>query len=167
MLKWFAVHTKPQGEQVASHHLENQGYGVYLPRYLKRRSHARRIESVLAPLFPRYLFVHLDVARARWRSIHSTIGVHHLVCQGESPVPVPDSLIAEIRSREDEAGQVVLGKMFPFKKGDKLKFVSGPLVDQTGLFDCASDEERVFVLLNVLGREIRVRMPIASVTAYA
>ena len=167
MRNWFAVHTQPRNELLARRHLENQGFGVYLPRYLKWRSHARRREQVMAPLFPSYLFVNIDIDRARWRAIHSTVGVKRLVCQGDRPVPVPDTLIDEIRAREDDNGRVILGKMFPFKRGDKLRFVAGPLIDQIGLFDCKSDEERVYVLLNVLGREIRVRMPIEAVSICA
>ena len=167
MEQWYAVHTLPRGEEKAQRHLENQGHRVYCPQYMRRRSHARRVDWVPAPLFPRYLFVRMDITQARWRAVHSTVGVSHLVCQGDVPIPVPDSLIAEILSREDETGKVVIGKLMPFKKGDRVQFVSGPLAEQTGLFDCASDEERVFVLLNLLGRQVRVRMPIDAVTLCA
>ena len=37
---------------------------TYLPRYLKRRRHARRVDIVAAPLFPRYLFVAIDMTDA-------------------------------------------------------------------------------------------------------
>ena len=70
-------------------HLARQGFETYLPRYLKRRRHARRVEMLPAPLFPRYLFVAIDMATQRWRSISSTIGVTQLVCAGDVPAPVP------------------------------------------------------------------------------
>ena len=66
------------------------GFETYLPRYEKRRRHARRVETVAAPLFPRYLFVAIDLASQRWRSIHSTIGVSRLVCNGEDPAVLAD-----------------------------------------------------------------------------
>src|SRR5947209_18714094 len=99
---WYAVHTHVHAEAKASLHLQRQGYGVYLPRYLKRRRHARRLEVVPAPVFPRYLFAAIDVASPRWRSIQSTIGVRHLVCNGEEPASVPDKVLAELWSRHDE-----------------------------------------------------------------
>jgi transcriptional antiterminator RfaH len=71
---WYVVHTHPHAEAKAAAHLERQGYSTYLPRYLKCRRHARRIEIVPAPLFPRYLFVTIDRLRQRWRSIQSTVG---------------------------------------------------------------------------------------------
>ena len=59
---WYVVHTHPRAEAKALLNLDRQGFSCYLPRYLKRRRHARRLETVAAPLFPRYLFVALDLA---------------------------------------------------------------------------------------------------------
>ena len=70
-----------------------QSFGVYLPRYTKMRRHARKIEAVARPLFPRYLFVALDLARDRWRSIQSTFGVVGLVMSGEQPAPLPTDVV--------------------------------------------------------------------------
>jgi len=81
--RWYVVQTQPHSERKASFHLVRQGFQTYLPQYLKRRRHARRTETVPAPLFPRYLFVLFDIATQSWRPIRSTIGVNHLVCQGE------------------------------------------------------------------------------------
>ena len=59
--RWFVAHTHPHAEAKATSHLNRQGFEIYFPRYLKRRRHARRIETVAAPLFPRYLFVAVDL----------------------------------------------------------------------------------------------------------
>lgn len=65
MNRWYAVYTKTGAENLAEGHLQRQGFRVYLPRYRKERRHARRITLVKAPLFPRYLFVELDLDRDR------------------------------------------------------------------------------------------------------
>ena len=70
--RWYVLQTHVHMEAKASAHLMRQGFGVYLPRYLKRRRHARRVDTVAAPLFPRYLFVAVERDSQRWRSIHST-----------------------------------------------------------------------------------------------
>ena len=102
--RWYVVQTHGHAETKALAHLARQGFTAYLPRYLKRRRHARRIETVAAPLFPRYLFVTVDIMCQRWRSIHSTIGVARLVCNGDDPVAVADDVIETLRAREDRAG---------------------------------------------------------------
>ena len=78
---WYVVQTQVNAEAKAARNLMRQGFEIYLPRYLKRRSHARKIEKVAAPLFPRYLFVCVDMEKQRWRSIQSTFGVSRLVDQ--------------------------------------------------------------------------------------
>ncbi|MDP6785666.1 MAG: transcriptional activator RfaH [Rhodospirillales bacterium] len=167
MQRWYVVHTQPRGEPLALANLENQGLETYLPRYLKRRRHARRTEWVPAPLFPNYLFVRFDVERTRWRAIHSTFGVRYLVSNGELPAPVPHGIVEEIQSCEDDAGIVVVSKQAPFDKGELVRIMTGALCDQVGLFDCATDNERVFILLDLLGRTVRVRVPLETVSSYA
>ena len=73
--RWYVTQTRPHAETKAAEHLRRQGFAVYLPRYLKQRRHARRVERAAAPLFPRYVFVSIDLATQRWLSIDSTIGV--------------------------------------------------------------------------------------------
>ena len=53
------------------------------------------------------------------------------------------------------------------KPGDRVRIINGPLSDLEGLFECPDEEERVTILLNLLGREVKVRLPIGAVTAYA
>ena len=77
-VRWYVTKTHPNGEQKASFHLQRQGFDVYLPRYLRRVSHARRISWQPRPLFPTYLFVSITGPDQRWRAINSTVGVAHL-----------------------------------------------------------------------------------------
>lgn len=167
MDRWYVVQSQPRAEITALHHLNRQGYETYLPRYLKRRRHARRVDTVAAPLFPRYLFVRFDVEAVRWRAIRSTVGVAHLVCHGDLPTPAPHGIIEGIRAREDARGFVAIGAEVPFRKGDTVRICEGALADQLGLFEGVTEEERVILLLDVLGRQIKVKLPIESIVAYA
>src|SRR5580704_8784211 len=102
--RWYVVQTQAHAELKAAAHLARQDFAVYLPRYLRRRRHARRSEIVATPLFPRYVFVAIDRLTQRWRAIQSTIGVAHLISNSDGPAPVPEFVIEELRSREDESG---------------------------------------------------------------
>ena len=163
--RWYVVQTHGHAEVKAFTHLARQGFTAYLPRYLKRRRHARRIETVAAPLFPRYLFVTVDIMCQRWRSIHSTIGVSRLVCNGDDPVPVADDIIETLRTREDEQGFVTLRPCPRFALGEKVRVLDGVFADCLGLFDGMKDSERVAVLLDLLGRKVRLVLDEFSVAA--
>jgi transcriptional antiterminator RfaH len=163
--RWYVVQTQPHAETKAMGHLIRQGFAAYLPRYLKRRRHARRVEIVGAPLFPRYLFVGVDMETQRWRSIHSTTGVARLVCNGDDPAPVPPDVVAALQRREDTAGFVQLERRQQFVPGERVRVVDGIFADNLGLFEGMADKERVAILLDLLGRKVRILLDEGAITA--
>jgi transcriptional antiterminator RfaH len=162
--RWYVVQTQTHSETKAMGHLIQQGFNVYLPRYLKRRSHARKVEVVAAPLFPRYLFVAVDVLTPRLRSIRSTVGVSRLVCNGDEPAAVPPERISELKQREDAAGYIKLDERPRFAPGDRVRVVHGRFADNLGLFEGMTDQDRVAILVNMMGRETRVLLDEAAIT---
>ena len=153
---WYVAQTHPHAEAKASLHLGRQGFEVYLPRYLKKRRHARRVDTIAAPLYPGYIFVAIDLGAQRWRAILSTIGVSRLVCRGEEPAAIPDVVIEELKRRQDESGLISLERRPRFNPGDKVRVVEGAFSDCLGLYEGTSDRERVAILLDLLGRKVRV-----------
>jgi len=163
--RWFVAHTHPHAEGKATAHLSRQGFQIYFPRYLKRRRHARRIETVAAPLFPRYLFVAIDLNVQRWRSIYSTVGVSRLVCNGDDPSPVPDGIVEALKQREDSSGFIKLDARPPFRAGDKIRVLDGAFSSCLGLFESMAERERIAILLDLLGRKVRVLLDADLVAA--
>lgn len=162
---WYVVQTQPNAESKAVVHLGRQGFATYLPRYRKRRRHARRVDAVAAPLFPRYLFVAVDLGVQRWRSIYSTVGVSRLICNGDNPAPVPDHVLAMLKEREDAAGFIRFEAPPPFRRGDKIRVLDGLFSDCLGLYDGMPDGDRVVILLDLLGRKVRVLLCAEAVAA--
>ncbi len=158
MKQWFVVYTRVAQEGIAELNLKNQGFVTYLPRLALRRKQANRVASVTVPMFSRYLFVQVDLAAARWRSINGTFGVANLVSFGDRPAPVSDAVIEELRSREDEDGIVRLPKIAPFLEGESVAITDGPLSDMKAMFTARTEKERVFVLMSLLGRDVKVRV---------
>lgn len=163
--RWYVVQSQPNAERKAVAHLERQGFATYLPRYLKRRRHARQVEIVPAPLFPRYLFVAIDLGAQRWRSIFSTVGVSRLVCNGEMPTPIADQVLDTLRAREDDGGYVRLDQRPNFQTGDRVRVLEGAFTDCLGLYEGMRDTDRVAILLDLLGRKVRVTVDVESVAA--
>ncbi len=159
MTAWFAVYTRPRAEAMAEAHLRGQAYEVYVPRHMKRRRHARRTDFVLAPLFPRYLFVAIDRLHQRWRPILSTAGVCDLVRQGEWPAEVPAELVAELQLRERRGAFNHSAEVRGLKQGDPIRVAAGPFAELAGRFQGLAAADRVFVLLEMLGRSVKVQVP--------
>jgi transcriptional antiterminator RfaH len=154
--RWYVAQTHPHGEARASRHLCRQGFPVYLPRFLKQRRHARRVEKIPSPLFPGYLFVSIDLATQRWLSIDSTCGVSRLVRDNDRPATVPQHVIDALKLREDADGFVQLDRRPRFSPGDKVRVIGGAFCDSIGLYEGLSSRERVAILLELLGRKVRI-----------
>lgn len=158
MTYWCAVNTQVNAEDKAVFHLMRQGFEVLLPKHMKRRAHARKVDWVPRPLFPGYLFVEIDPESSPWRAIRSTVGIFDVIRFGDKPAPVPDQVIDEIKARQDADGLVKTHDGPGFKSGDPVRVLRGALGEFEALFEASDDRNRVIVLLNLLGRQVRARV---------
>lgn len=156
MRRWYAVFAKPGREAVAEANLIRQDFRPYLPRVPASKRGGGR-----APLFPRYLFVELDVEAGPWRAVNSTFGVIGLVQFGPRPSPVPHGVVEAIMEREGPDGLVQLPKQVPFQPGDRVSVEDGPLLARIGVFDGMAAAGRARVLMDLLGGKISVQVPAA------
>jgi transcriptional antiterminator RfaH len=123
-----------------------------------RRRAGRRIIRV-EPMFPRYLFIHLDTESDNWAPIRSTLGVANLVRFGLYPSAVPDDLVAALRAREDAAGVQDI-PLHTFEEGQKVRIEEGPFMGYEGIFLARTSQERVMVLLDIVGKAARAKVNI-------
>ena len=154
--RWYVVRTLAQRERLAVQPLTNQGYRVFLPLHLKTRRHARKVETILAPLFPRYLFTILDLTSHRWRSINGTFGVERLLMSAGGPQAVPCGLVERLILAAEKDGSVRFD--FALQEGQSVKIVAGPFADLIGRLEQLNGKDRVTVLLQLLGGTQKVAM---------
>jgi transcription elongation factor/antiterminator RfaH len=152
--RWYAVHTLPYAEKRARAQLENQKFRTFLPQRHKTIRHARKLSTVVAPFFPRYLFVVLDLNLHQWRSVNGTLGVSSLVMGGERPCPVPSGIVESMLALSQSDG--LLRPKINLKPGAPVRLASGPFAEQLGVLDRLDDSGRIRVLLNILGRQVPV-----------
>jgi transcriptional antiterminator RfaH len=155
--RWYAVHCLSHREGAAAAHLQNQDFPVFFPRRRKTRRHARRIETVLVPFFPGYVFVTLDLSRDRWRSVNGTYGVASLVMQGDGPAAVPVGVVEALQNSCDEQG--VIHYEVDLQPGQRVQIVQGAFTELVGQLDQLDAAGRVRVLLDMLGRSTPILMP--------
>lgn len=164
MKRWYVVYTQANNERRAQLNLLRQGFDAYLPLLKKVRQHARRSETVLRPLFPRYLFVRLDLSKERWRSILSTYGVSQLVCNAAVPAPVPDGIVEAIQELGDGIGTVHPLRLRTSVAGEPIRVESGVFAQQLAQVKELADHDRVTILTRMLGCDVTVKLPLEAVT---
>ena len=142
--------TKPNHEAIAATNLQRQGFLYYYPRFLMKKPGAN---PVVRPLFPRYMFVLIGQV---WRSLGSTRGISYVLMGDSGPQLVPDSVVKQIKSREDKNGLYQLVAPPKFHSGETVKCDSGPLAGLPLIYEGMAGHERVKVLANLLGRAVAV-----------
>jgi len=155
--RWYVARTLPQRELRAATQLKNQDFRAFVPRYWKNRRHARKVETISAPLFPRYLFVILNRSVDRWRSINGTLGVERLLMQGGEPLPVPSGVVESLIAAADGGGNVHFDA--DLKEGQRVKVTAGVFAEFVGQLERLDDNGRVRVLLEIMGGKVRVAIP--------
>ncbi|WP_066564114.1 transcription termination/antitermination protein NusG [Sphingobium sp. TKS] len=160
--RWYVAQTHPRSEQLGQSHLERQNFRCFIPRFQTTRRQARRSVTVMAPLFPGYIFVEFCPTRDRWQSINGTMGIKHLVGASQGrPTPMPASAMNAIFERCD--GNEVKSLVPDLRVGDQIRITRGPFSDQLAAIESLDHSGRVRVLLDILGRATRVEVPLRSV----
>lgn len=166
MLVWCVVYTQPQKEEIALQNLMQQGFEVYYPRFKKVRSHARKIDVVLSPLFPRYIFIRIDTDIHAWRSINGTRGVAYILSQDNIPKRMPDAVIEALKLNENEEGLVPVESLGIFSKGDLVEITKGAFEGQKAYFEKFSGKDRAMLLIEFLGRPMKIPVSVGDIKPY-
>jgi transcriptional antiterminator RfaH len=160
MARWYVIRSKPRNEGTAQAHLERQGFHVYFPRIRNPARIRGRWSHRIEPLFPRYLFLQIDSGRQSLTSVRSTVGVTDVVRFGAEYATVPDEIVQELMNRADPDTGVHKLERSLFMAGMQVRVSGGPFDGLEGVFERHDGDDRVLILLDVLGRETRVRIPI-------
>lgn len=156
-LGWAVAMTQPNAERRAVSHLERQGYETYLPKFREVINIDGRRLSKSGVLFSRYVFVFIQDA---WHSILGTIGVSTLIKNGERPAVVQENWITAMKTRADENGFIDLTQPLVARHlvGSEVSIVGGPFYGFKGIYAGMSAQQREIVLLDMLGRKVRVEL---------
>jgi transcriptional antiterminator RfaH len=159
MLSWYAVHTKTRQEVTADQNLQRQDFETYFPTVLLRKRKRDKWVQVVEPLFPRYLFIRVDVGQTSLAPVRSTLGVTDLVRFGRRLLPVPDVVLSYLKSLEDPFTQQHHADHWPHRPGDAVDILGGPFAGLTGVFQAVGADDRATLLIELLGRSNSIDVP--------
>lgn len=151
--RWYVIHSKPRQEARAEENLTAQGYQVYLPQLKTSKRRNGKWVDVVEPLFPRYLFIQLVENQDSFAPIRSTFGVSKLVRFGDTPAQAPAGLIESLKQLESSGNGLHVQSDHLFDAGSEVNIIDGSLEGIKAIVKADSGDERVVVLLNLMGRE--------------
>ena len=154
MRNWYLIKTKTRQENIAIQNLKNQEYSTYCATV--------KIDNKHVVLFPGYIFIHLDNKKENWSPIRSTKGVVNFVRFGLNFAQVPDNVIEFLKANQ-LINQEKLENLNQFKSGDKVQITDGVLKNCVAIFKSFKSDDRVILLMNLLGQQQSITIKQESV----
>jgi transcriptional antiterminator RfaH len=162
--EWYVLQTKPRKEDFVAGQLSPRRAEVFFPRLMESVRVGESRQLRLAPMFPSYLFVKLDVDE-NGKGVRYTPGVKDFLrCDG-APEPLTPDIVANLQDRTGPSG-VYCPPPPHLAPGARLRIEEGLLRGMDVIFEQAlSGSERVAVLLaevNLHARVVLSRHALAS-----
>lgn len=165
-MQWYVLSTKSNHEKQTEQNIRCMGVECFLPLLQEQRIIRRRIRTVVAPLFPGYLFVRINLSR-HYRAVTYARGVRKIVEFGATPVEVDIAMIDAIKSRM-ASHACVLERPKELSSGQLVQIKDGPFVGLEAVFmQEMSGHQRAMVLLRTLALQARVVLEINQLIPYA
>ena len=158
--EWFAVYVRSNFEHLVNQVLEHKGVESFLPTYRMRRCWSDRIREVDFPLFPGYLFCHIE-GHERGH-ILETRGVIGIVGVGNRPAAIAPEEIGAVRALVHS--QLPLSKHPFLRVGQTVRIQHGPLAGLRGILVNMKSRCRLVVSITLLQRSIATEIDVAWIS---
>ena len=156
--EWFILQFKPNSHHLAAKNLNRQGFETFLPLHDITLRKASRFVKSTKPLFPGYMFVSFNKTENKWHKIKNTYGVSRLITFNSSLKSIPSTFIDNLMKRYDSSGKLIpIEKM---KKGDKVVILEGPFANFIATVEKYESEQRIWVLMDIMGRKTKIQTPL-------
>jgi transcription antitermination factor NusG len=162
-VKWYALYVKSRFEFVTEGELIKKGIEAYLPAIKKLRRWKDRNKWVNFPLFPGYLFVHIEPKAEELVKVLATRGVVNVLGSAHGdPIPVPSD---EITSLQLLVGSGMNLDVYPhLKEGTKVRFTRGLLMGAEGILQRIEGRYMFVINIELLGRCVAIKVHAGDVT---
>lgn len=164
---WYCFKSLPKKEHLAATLLRRE---VQLEALAPRIRFTRRTrtgkKSFVEALFPGYLFARTTL-KVSYRQIISTHGIRSVVSYGNIVPAIPDCFMEELRNRLPADDSAVIEQAeATLQAGQAVSVTEGPFIHWQGMITgMVPAQDRVRVLLELLGRQLNVELPAHSLMA--
>ena len=161
-MRWYLLQTKPNAQSRACNNLRRQGFDVFLPLITKTTKKNGKFLDFKAPLFPGYLFMGSSIDPIPWKSVNGTRGISKAVTLDGAYRPVSKSIIKGLQCRCDSNGVIQsLNNIIP---GDRVKIERGPFADFICTVEDIQDEQRAWILIDLLRQKTRSKVSLNDIS---
>lgn len=150
--QWYALQVRSRWERSTADLLSGRGYETIFPTFKTVKQWRGNPKSVIAPLFPGYLFCRFDANNRL--PVLITPGVVSVVRKGSIPAPVCDS---EIKAIEHIVSSGVRTEPCPYlEEGQVVRIEDGALCGLEGILVRLKGRDRVVLSVSLLRRSVAI-----------
>ena len=161
--EWFILQFKSNSHHLAAKNLNRQGFETFLPLHDTTSRRTSRFINTSKPLLPGYMFIRFDKAESEWNKINSTYGVSRLVTFNSILKPIPTKFVDILMERYGLSGKLL--PMEKFKTGDQVKILKGPFANFIATIETYETDQRIWMLMDLMGRETKIQTPADALKA--
>lgn len=154
---WYALYVKSRHEFVVMGELQRKGIETFLPSVMKLSQWKDRKKHVEVPLFPGYLFVHIEPNPEEFLRVVKTRGAVTLISLNPGcPTPVASEEICSLKVILQSGEEI---DIYPqLKEGMPVRVRRGALRGAEGILAKRHDQHIFLVNIELLGRSVGVKI---------
>ena len=151
---WIVARNKPNQDKIALLNLERQNFEFFQPKFKTNSRRQNKFNEIIKPVFPGYIFIAINQDENNWHKINNTRGISRVLVFG-SEIPLIRSELIEALKHRFSIDHVSRAAE-TFKVGMNAEITNGPFAQLIGKIDEINANQRIWILLDVLGTQTRV-----------
>lgn len=159
---WYVVHVRSRHEFKVMDRLTKAGIDVFLPIVERLSKWKDRKKLVSFPLFPGYVFVHIQKIYETMLIILKTPGVVRFIgIASNEPEPVPDEQIDSLKRLVESKEDL---DPYPYlKEGQRVRIKRGPLKGVEGILVERPGKHILVLSIDILRRGVSIKIDASDV----
>ena len=151
---WIVARNKPNQDKIALINLERQNFEFFQPTFKTISRRQNKSKEIIKPVFPGYIFIAINLEENNWHKINNTRGISSIILFGNEMPLISGELIKELKHNfllNNDAKIVD-----QLKIGMTAKITKGPFAKLIGKIEEIDTDQRIWILLDILGTQTRV-----------
>ena len=151
---WIVARNKPNQDKIALINLERQNFEFFQPTFKTMSRVQNKFKEIIKPVFPGYIFISINLEEKNWHKINNTRGISRIIVFGNEIPLIHCELIKELQHRFSLNSSPKA--VDPFEIGMNAEITNGPFAQLIGKIDEIDADQRIWILLDILGNQTRV-----------
>ena len=160
---WIVARNKPNQNTTALINLERQNFEFFQPTFKTISRVQNTFKEIIKPVFPGYIFIAINLEEKNWHKINNTRGISRIIVFGNEIPLIRCELIKELKYRFSRNSSPKA--VDPFEIGMIAEITNGPFAQLIGKIEETDSDQRIWILLDILGTQTRISINKLNLTS--